>query len=84
MAKLMSKVDAELYNNMLKRLKELDEKAKKEKPPENQIRDILIAFTSIKNSLILVTEDENLKTVVREFQGYAITFEQFLRREYFK
>jgi predicted nuclease of predicted toxin-antitoxin system len=76
MAKLMSKVDAELYNNMLKRLKELDEKALKEKPPENQIRDILIAFTSIKNSLILVTEDENLKTVVQEFQGYVRTISE--------
>ncbi|MFH7835685.1 MAG: hypothetical protein QXL51_03730 [Candidatus Aenigmatarchaeota archaeon] len=84
MAKLMSRADAELYNNMLKRLRELDEKAGRRKPLENQIRDILIALTSIKNSLILVTGDENLKVVTQEFQGCAITFEQFLRKEYFK
>jgi restriction endonuclease S subunit len=81
-SKVMSKEDNELYNKMLEKLKELDEKSGKKKIPENQARDILIALTSIKNCLILVTEDENLKKVTEEFNGQAITFEQFQKREY--
>jgi len=54
MAKFMSEADAKLYDEMLRRLKELDEKAGKKKPVENQARDVLIALTSIKNCLILV------------------------------
>lgn len=82
MAKLGSDADGELYNRMLKRLKELDEKSGKQKQIENQASDILIALTSIKNNLVLVTEDRNLKKVVEEFGGCAITFEQFIRGEY--
>jgi type I restriction enzyme S subunit len=67
---------------MLRRLKELDERAGKKKLPENQVRDVLIALTSIKNCLILVTEDKNLKKVMEEFNGQAITFEQFQKGEY--
>ena len=82
MAKFMSEADAKLYDEMLRRLKELDEKAGKKKPVENQARDVLIALTSIKNCLILVTEDKNLKRVTEEFNGQAITFEQFQKGEY--
>jgi len=82
MAKFMSKEDAELYHKMLKRLRELDEKAKKMKSVENQARDILIALTCIKNCLTLVTDDKNLKKVAQEFQCPAITFEEFLNRKW--
>jgi restriction endonuclease S subunit len=82
MAKYMSETDAKQYDEMLRRLKELDEKAGKRKPLENQARDVLIALTSIKNCLILVTEDKNLKRVTEEFNGQAITFEQLQRGEY--
>jgi len=82
MVKLGSDADGELYNRMLKRLKELDEKSGKQKRLENQARDVLIALTSIKNRLVLVTEDRNLKKVVEEFGGCAITFEQFIRGKY--
>jgi restriction endonuclease S subunit len=81
-SKVMSKEDTELYNKMLEKLKELDEKSGKKKTSENQAKDILIALTSIKNCLILVTEDKNLKKVTEEFNGQAITFEQFQKREY--
>ena len=85
MAKYMSEEDAELCRKMLERLRELDEKAGKRKSPENQIRDVLIALTCLKNCLTLVTEDKNLKRVAQEFGCPAITLEQFLRgiwREY--
>jgi restriction endonuclease S subunit len=38
MAKYMSEADAKLYDEMLRRLKELDEKAGRKKPVENQAR----------------------------------------------
>jgi restriction endonuclease S subunit len=82
LSKLMSKEDAELYDKMLKKLKELDEKSGKKKTPENQARDILIALTCMKNCLTLVTNDNNLKKVAQEFQCSAITFEQLLKGEY--
>jgi type I restriction enzyme S subunit len=78
----MSKEDAELYDKMLKKLEELDEKPGKKKTPENQARDILIALTCMKNCLTLVTNDNNLKKVAQEFQCSAITFEQLLKGEY--
>ncbi len=79
MAKLMAKDDAELFHKMLKRLKELDERAGKTKSLENRVRDILIALTCLKNCLTLITNDKNLKKLAQEFQCPAITFEQFLR-----
>ena len=82
MAKFVSEADAKQYDEMLRRLKELDEEAGKKKPVENQIRDVLIALTSIKNCLVLITEDKNLKKVTEEFNGQAITLEQFQKREY--
>jgi len=82
LSKVMSKEDAELYDKMLEKLKDLDEKSGKKKTPENQARDILIALTCMKNCLTLVTNDNNLKKVAQEFQCSAITFEQLLKGEY--
>jgi restriction endonuclease S subunit/predicted nucleic acid-binding protein len=82
MAKYMSEAYAKQYNEMLRRLKELDEKSGKKKSPENHVRDILIALTCMKNCLTLVTNDENLKEVAQEFQCSVITFEQLLEGEY--
>jgi predicted nuclease of predicted toxin-antitoxin system len=63
---------------MLNRLRQLDEEAgKKSREPLNQDRDILIAETAIKNHAHLVSGDENLRRVVSEFGGYAITSIQF-------
>jgi type I restriction enzyme S subunit len=82
MAKYMSEADAKQYDEMLRKLKELDEKYGKKKTPENQARDILIALTCMKNCLTLVTNDNNLKKVAQDFQCSAITFEQLLKGEY--
>ncbi|MEM4365330.1 MAG: hypothetical protein QXJ44_05410 [Candidatus Nitrosocaldus sp.] len=68
--------DDELYDKMLKRLEELDSRSGK-KTRENEARDILIALTAIKNCLTLVSDDKNLRKVVQEFNGHAITFKQF-------
>jgi|Deesub1362B_J571_1020462.scaffolds.fasta_scaffold00997_6 restriction endonuclease S subunit len=75
--------EGDLYDRILLKLQELDEKTGK-KTKENQIRDALIAETSIKNNLILVSNDKNLRLVTTEFGGHAITFEQFLKGEYRK
>lgn len=61
------------FQKMLARLQELDAKKKrKKKDVRNQLRDILIAETAIKNAATLVTSDGNLQTVVLEFGGRAI------------
>jgi predicted nucleic acid-binding protein len=57
------------FEKMLQRLQKLDPKSKE---PHNQLRDILIAETSIKKNAILVSRDENLRKVVSEFGGQAI------------
>jgi hypothetical protein len=44
----------------------------------NQLCDILIAETAIRNQLILVSGDANLRTVTIEFGGRAIDREQFM------
>ncbi len=71
-----------LYNSLLSRLQELDKKARKKNKPENQARDALIADTSIKNNLILVSSDINLRTVTQEFGGEVISFEQLQNGEF--
>jgi predicted nucleic acid-binding protein len=53
---------------MLQRLQELDPPTK---DPRNQLRDILIAETAIKNDAILVSHDDKLRKVVCEFGGRA-------------
>ena len=62
------------HERMLNRLRELDRKNKK---PLNQIRDILIAETAIKQNATLVSGDVYLRQVVTEFGGCAIDHEQF-------
>jgi predicted nucleic acid-binding protein len=57
------------FDKMLNRLRVLDPNTKK---PANQLRDILIAETAIKNGATLVSGDSNLRTVVAEFGGCAI------------
>jgi predicted nucleic acid-binding protein len=71
-----------LFEKMRDRLRQLDkESGKKNKDPLkqalNQERDILIAETAIKNHATLVSGDENLRKVVSEFGGHAITINQF-------
>lgn len=56
------------FQEMLARLQELDGK----KDVRNQLRDILIAETAIKNGATLVTGDDNLRRVVLEFGGSAV------------
>jgi hypothetical protein len=62
------------FEKMLCRLQELDKlkNPKMKKDPRNQLRDILIAETAIKNVATLVSADGNLRQVVTEFGGCAI------------
>ena len=67
------------FDRMLARLQRLDAKKKrrkrtKEEEELNQLRDVLIAETAVKNGAILVTGDSNLRQVVSEFGGRAIDF----------
>ncbi len=57
------------FEKMLARLRQLDPK---NKSTPNQVRDILIAETAIKNGATLVSGDSNLRQVVSEFGGNAI------------
>jgi predicted nucleic acid-binding protein len=43
------------------------------KSSHGQVRDILIAETAIKNAAVLVTADSNLRQVVSEFGGHALS-----------
>jgi predicted nucleic acid-binding protein len=45
---------------------------------KNQLRDVLIAETAIKNGATLITRDSNLRKVVAEFGGRAVSLEEFL------
>lgn len=57
------------FERMVARLRQLDHKSKS---ASNQMRDILIAETAIKNGATLVSGDSNLRQVVTEFGGNAI------------
>jgi len=66
------------FQKMRDRLRQLDKEGwKKNKDPLNQQRDILIAETAIKNHATLVSGDKNLRQIVSEFGGRAITPIQF-------
>jgi hypothetical protein len=55
------------------RLRELDAQSRKKHRDElNPLRDVLIAETALKNDLVFVSEDRNLRTVVEEFGGVAM------------
>ncbi len=73
-----------LYGNLLSRLREFDKKAGKRKIIENQVRDALIVDTSIKNNLILVSDDANLRAVAQEFGGQTLSFGQFRNNEFLR
>lgn len=66
------------FEKMLDRLKQLDRKNKKKKSLDpcdlllNQLRDVLIAETAIKNKATLVSADKSLRKVVSEFGGCAV------------
>ena len=63
-----------ILEKMLARLNELDdEQRKKSRGWANQPRDVLIAETAVKDGLMLVTDDANLRRVTTEFGGSAIT-----------
>lgn len=59
------------FEKMLARLQQLDKKKGKKRNASNQVRDILIAETAIKNGATLISGDFNLRTVVLEFGGRA-------------
>lgn len=61
------------FEKMLERLRQLDKAGKKKPKPLNKVRDILIAETAIKNHATLVSGDSNLRRVVSEFGGRALT-----------
>jgi len=73
------------FDNMLKRLRELDDKNKrkgkldKDELELNQLRDISIAETAIKNGAILVYDDVNLQRVVYESGGRVVGHLERLR-----
>jgi predicted nucleic acid-binding protein len=64
--------DGEKFNEMKQRLVELDKNKSINKKTPNQVGDVLIAETTIINDLVLVTNDINLTTLVREFGGKSI------------
>jgi hypothetical protein len=64
------------FKAMRTRLEALDKAGEKRRM--NQLCDILIAETAIRNQLILVSGDANLRTVTIEFGGRAIDREQFM------
>lgn len=57
------------FEKMLARLRQLDPK---NKSAPNQVRDILIAETAIKNRATLVSGDSNLRQIISEFGGNVI------------
>jgi putative transcriptional regulator len=64
------------FELMLARLQQLDGKTSNERNHKNQLRDILIAETAIKNCAILISSDVKLRQVVSEFGGSAIDLSQ--------
>jgi predicted nucleic acid-binding protein len=64
----------EQFRKMLARLEMLDQKKYRHL---NQTRDVLIAETAIKNGAILITGDTNLRQVMSEFGGRAISLDEF-------
>src|SRR5262245_21465038 len=59
---------------MLERLTQLNAAAGKKHPdPKNPIRDVLIALTAININAMLISDDEQLRQLVSEFGGRAIS-----------
>jgi hypothetical protein len=57
---------------------EIRKRESRNKSDVNCWRDALIADTAMKNDLLLITDDVNLRDVVRESFGQAITISEFL------
>jgi predicted nucleic acid-binding protein len=70
-----------LSERMLKRLCELDAATKKKhRDPYNPSRDVLIAETAIKCGHTLVSGDANLRQLVSEFGGWAVSIDAIRAR----
>jgi predicted nucleic acid-binding protein len=69
-----------IFGRMLLRLKIFDTASGKKPRDPNQQRDILIAETAVKNGLMLVSSDANLRRVTTEFGGSAIKLEELRAR----
>jgi len=65
-------------DNLYRPIKEILDKLNKNKP--NNIQDALIAETSIKNGLTLITSDEDLCETAKKFGGDVIFFERKKKR----
>jgi predicted nucleic acid-binding protein len=66
--------DDGVADRMLARLNQLNAAArKKHRDPNNPIRDVLIADTAIRTNATLITDDEQLRGLVSEFGGRAIS-----------
>jgi predicted nucleic acid-binding protein len=66
--------DGVVEGKMTARLSQLDAAAgKKHRDPKNRQRDVLIAHTAIKNNVTLISDDKNLRQLVCEFRGRAIS-----------
>lgn len=60
------------FNLMFAALRSIDQKPATDKTKQNQLRDILIAETALETGLVLITADQNLARVMRDFGGTAI------------
>jgi predicted nucleic acid-binding protein len=60
------------YAGMLQRLNQINGGKK------NNMQDALIAATAMQRKLILVTDDKDLTTVLKEFGGCAESFDEFV------
>lgn len=60
------------FDKMLALLQHFDNHKRKKKNRLNQVRDILIAESAIKNGATLISNDSNLRKVVFEFGGSAM------------
>lgn len=68
-------------NSLYEKIKsDLDKKEQR----QNNIHDALIAETTIKNGLILVTDDSDLLEVTQKYKGEVITLKGFLSGNYRK
>ncbi len=47
------------------------------KAKPNNIKDALLAETSVKNGYVLVSDDKNLRKVIKKIGGLVLTFEEF-------
>jgi len=68
-------------NNLFEPIKDALDKIKNKK---NNLQDALIAETSIKNGYILITNDVNLATIVKDYNGKVLSFNEFYKSHFKK